>query len=273
MHRSYGFMRLLFLVPLVALIAACGSSSSAAAPPVTLNVFAAASLNQAFAVIGTNFHAAHSNITVKFNFAGSQQLAQQITQGAPADVFASANDTQMQVAIKGGDIADGSQQTFVKNRLIVITPKNNPANLQTLQDLAKPGIKIVLADKTVPVGQYALTFLSKASADPSFGASYQTNVLNNVVSREQDVETVFTKVQLGEADAGIVYTSDVSTKGSEVGNIAIPDALNTIATYPIAPLKSTAHATEAKEFITYVLSAAGQAVLQKYGFIPVGGTS
>ena len=179
----------------------------------------------------------------------------------------------MQVAIIGGAVAAGSQQTFVKNRLVVITPKNNPANLHSLQDLAKPGVKLVLAAQAVPVGQYALTFLSKASADPSFGTGYQAAVLKNVVSYEQDVATVFTKVQLGEADAGIVYTSDVATQADAVGSIAIPDALNSIATYPIAPITQSPQLVLAKQYIAYVLSATGQAILAKYGFITVTGTA
>ena len=262
-------IRSVILVPLLVL-AACGSTSAGnGTGAVTLNVFAAASLQTAFTELGTDFQQTHAGVTVTFNFAGSQQLAQQLTQGAPADVFASANKMQMQGAIQGGDVADGSQQTFVKNRLIVITPTNNPAGLHTLQDLAKPGLKLVLADKTVPVGQYALTFLQIASTAATFGTSYQANVLKNVVSYEQDVKSVFIKVQLGEADAGIVYTSDVATNGSEVGEIVIPDALNVIATYPIAPVKSSSHTALANAFITLVLSPQGQAVLAKYGFIAV----
>ncbi len=264
-------VRLIPLLSALALLAACGSSSTtgSSGPPVTLHVFAAASLTDAFNQIGNDYHKIHPNVTLSFNYAGSQQLAEQITMGAPADVFASANATQMQVIVTGGEIAASSPQTFVKNRLVVITPKSNPANIQTLQDLAKPGIKLDLADKTVPVGQYSLTFLMKASADPSFGASYQANVLKNVVSYETDDETVFTKVHLGEADAGIVYTSDVSTNGSEVGSISIPDAYNTIASYPIAPITNSANATQAAQFIAYVLSTAGQATLGKFGFITV----
>lgn len=264
-------VRLVALAPLLAL-AACGSSGNGSGTA-TLNVFAAASLQSAFTELGTDFQQTHVGVTVTFNFAGSQQLSQQINQGAPADVFASANNAQMQVAITGGSVTDGAQQTFVKNRLTVVTPKSNPANIQTLPDLAKPGLKIVLADKSVPVGQYALTFLKQASADPAFGAAYQANVLKNVVSYETDVKAVFAKVQLGEADAGIVYTSDVSTHANEVHEITIPDNLNVIASYPIAPIKHSAHATLANAFIALVLSAQGQAVLAKYGFIAVNATA
>lgn len=256
----------------ISLLGACAGQaggSPTAAQQTTLTVYAAASLTDAFKEIGAGFQHSHANVTVTFNFAGSQQLEQQIAQGATADVFASASTKYMDAAIQAGIVAGGAQKTFVRNRLIVIVPKNNPAHIQTLQDLGTSGVKIVLADKSVPVGQYALAFLDKASADHSFGATYKANVLKNVVSYEDNVKSVFSKVQLGEADAGIVYTSDVSTHGDEVGSLAIPDALNTIAVYPIAALKNSHNSASAQQFVEYVLSASGQATLKKYGFIIV----
>jgi molybdate transport system substrate-binding protein len=255
------------------LLSACGGGSSAASatatsqPPVTLTVFAAASLKGAFTKIGQQFHSAHSNVTVNFSFGGSDTLAAQINQGAPADVFASANTTQMNVVVKASNIDASTVQTFAHNRLVVIVPKANPANIQTLQDLAKPGIKLDLAAATVPAGQYAVAYLTKASADPSFGASYKDNVLKNVVSYETDVTTVLSKVSLGEADAGIVYTTDAQTTASTINTITIPDALNTIAVYPIAPVKSSPNAATATAFDSYVVSSDGQAVLASFGFL------
>jgi molybdate transport system substrate-binding protein len=244
-----------------------GSATATSAPPVSLNVFAAASLQKAFTQIGTQFHAAHPNVTTTFNFAGSDALATQINQGAPADVFASANGAQMDVVVKAGTV-DGTQaKTFAHNRLVVVVPSNNPGQITSLQDLAKPGKKVVLAAKTVPVGGYALTFLTKASADPSFGASYKANVLKNVVSYEADVKSVLAKVSLGEADAGIVYTTDAATAASTTSTLAIPDAFNVIATYPIAPVKASKNASVAQQFIDYVAGPDGQAVLAAYGFI------
>jgi len=241
---------------------------TAAASRQTLTVFAAASLTDAFNEIGQAFAAANAGATVTFNFAGSQQLAQQIGQGAPADVFASANNAQMAAVIKSGQVLSGTQKTFARNRLVVIYPKANPGGLATLQDLAKPGLKIVLADKSVPVGGYALDFLSKASHDPSFTTSYSPTVLANVVSYETDVKQVLAKVSLNEADAGIVYTTDISAgAASQVGRIDIPDKLNTIASYPIAAIQGSPNAALAQKFVDYVLSAAGQAVLAKYGFL------
>ncbi|MCB0184578.1 MAG: molybdate ABC transporter substrate-binding protein [Caldilineaceae bacterium] len=238
---------------------------------ITLNVFAAASLTDAFSEIGENFSAANSGTAVVFNFAGSNQLATQIGQGAPADIFASANETQMNAAIDSGRIISGTQRTFVRNRLVVITPRDNPANLTALQDLAIPGVKVVFAAAEVPVGQYTLAFLDKADADATLGSGYKDAVLANVVSYEQNVRAVLTKISLGEADAGVVYTSDVGVTANSVIQIEIPDPLNTIAGYPIAPLADSAHPDIAQRFMDYVLAPDGQQVLARYGFIPITG--
>lgn len=266
------------LLLLVGTLSACGNSATTSGnptatlgPPVTLNVFAAASLTNAFNDIGKQFQKLHPNVTVTFNYAGSQALATQINQGAPADVFASANQTQMNVVVQGGEVDASSSKVFVHNLLVVIYPKNNPGNITKLQDLANPGLKIVLADKSVPAGQYALDYLSKASADPSFGSSYQANVTKNVVSYETDVETVVTKVAQGEADAGIVYTTDALANKSQLGEIDIPANLQTEATYPIAPIKGSRNAATAQQFVAYVLSSDGQAILKQYGFIGANG--
>jgi molybdate transport system substrate-binding protein len=152
----------------------------------------------------------------------------------------------------------------------VIYPKANPAGLQTLLDLATPGVKLVLADKSVPVGQYAVSFLDNAVKDASFGATYKADVLKNVVSYELDVKSVLTKVELGEADAGIVYTTDAATDTTgQAGQLAIPDNLNVIAVYPIAVVKDSPNLSMAQAFVDYVLSTDGQAILTKYGFIPI----
>ncbi len=246
------------------------SSGEATTAQTSLTVFAAASLTDAFQTISTNFSTAHPGVEVVFNFAGSQQLAQQIGQGAPADLFASANASQMAVAIESGRVVSGPEQLFVRNRLVVVTPADNPAGIATLADLAKPGLQIVLATKEVPVGQYALDFLDKAEADGTLGAGYRDAVLANVVSYEENVRTVLAKVTLGEADAGIVYRSDVTpTAAEQVQRIDIPDNLNTIASYPIAPLSDSPHAALAQQFIDYLLSPAGQQILEDAGFMPL----
>lgn len=244
-------------------------SNSAPSQPVDLTVFAAASLTGPFGEIGKRFEDSHPGVTVVFNFAGSQQLAQQIAEGAPADMFASASKNYLDGVIQAGEIVTGTQKIFARNRLVAIYPKDNPAGLKELKDLGKPGLKLVLAAKEVPVGQYALDFLGQASTDPAFGATFKDDVLKNVVSYEDNVKAVLAKVALGEADAGIVYTSDISgADADKVGRLEILDALNVVASYPIAPLKASKNPELAQGFIDLVLSPDGQAILAKYNFIP-----
>jgi molybdate transport system substrate-binding protein len=261
---------MVFVLVYVFVLAACGSPGSDGAARGTLTVFAAASLTEVFTQMGADFEAAHPGTSVVFNFAGSQQLAQQLAQGAPVDVFASANPRQMQVAIEAGRVAAGTQQVFANNRLVVVLPADNPGGIETLQDLAQPGLKLVLAAEDVPVGAYSRTFLERAAQDAAFAADYRAAVLDNVVSYEQTVKAVLTKVLLGEADAGLVYTSDVTPDvAAEVRQIAIPDALNTSATYPIAVVQDAAQPALAQMYIDYVLSPAGQGTLAEYGFMAV----
>ncbi len=275
MRRLFHILLLSFAVSLMVLGCtpiAAPAAGAVSTDTITLNVFAAASLTDAFGEIGENFAAAHPGTEVVFNFAGSNQLATQITEGAPADVFASANKTQMNVVIESGRIITGTPRTFVRNRLVVVTPSDNPAGLTGLQDLTTPGLKLVFAAKEVPVGQYSLDFLDKAEADGSLGAGYKDAVIANVVSYEENVRAVLAKVTLGEADAGIVYTSDVAANAEgEVAQIEIPDNLNTVASYPIATLSDSPNPELAQQLMDYVLAPEGQQVLVKYGFIPTTG--
>jgi molybdenum ABC transporter molybdate-binding protein len=245
------------------------AAPTATAAPQTLTVMAAASLTESFTELGKTFESKNPGVTVTFNFAGSQQLAQQLDQGAEADVFASASKKYMDAAVTSERVNKDDAQTFVKNRLVVIYPKDNPAGLKELKDLSKSGLKLDLADKSVPVGQYALDFLDKAVKDTAYGASFKDAVLKNVVSYEDNVKAVVTKVSLGEADAGIVYVTDITTDAStKIDKLDIPDELNTIATYPIAPISDSKNPELAKAFVDIVLSADGQAVMAKYGFVP-----
>lgn len=239
---------------------------SAETEPRILIVFAAASLTDAFTEIGENFQTANPNVTVTFNFAGSQALRTQLEEGAPADIFASANKTQMDAVIAASLITEGTQQNFLTNKLVVILPADNPAGLSKLEDLANPGIKLVLAAEEVPVGNFARQALDLMNA--SFGTDFKDKVLANVVSNEDNVKQVVTKVQLGEVDAGIVYTSD-AVAAPELQTIEIPSELNVVAKYPIAPLLNSEHADVAQAFIDYVLSDEGQAILEKWGFSPI----
>jgi len=266
--------KLLIGIIIALAIAACSARQPAPAgsTPAALTVYAAASLTQAFTELGQRFEAQHPDVEVVFNFAGSQQLAQQLAQGAPGDVFASADAAQMSVAIERGRVQPGAPREFARNRLVVVYPKDNPAGLAELRDLARPELRgrLVIADAAVPAGVYTLTFLDKASADPRFGAQFKDAVLRNVGSYEENVRAVLSKVVLGEAFAGIVYESDAAGEAaSEVGRIEIPDALNVLATYPIAPVADSAHPDLAQAFVDFVLSAAGQDVLVNHGFLRV----
>lgn len=275
--RIYALQSLFLLLTACLLFVACGGSttttgggSTATSTPkaVTLNVFAAASLTESFTELGTSFHNAHSNVTVKFNFAGSQALEQQISNGASADVFASADQTNMQKASSAGLV--GSAQTFAKNKLVVILPTNNPGKINSLKDLANKGVKIDIEGPTVPAGKYSLQVLDKMGQSSDYGKSYESAVKGNFVSQEDNVKAVVTKVQLGEADAGFVYLTDVTSKvSSKVKELTIPDTFNVVAQYPIAVTKKTPDASDAQAFVQYVLGADGQAVLQKYHFLPV----
>lgn len=271
-------MRLILLGAVFILLSACGAAPAAPAPEATeapaavtgtLTVFAAASLTDAFEEVATAFERANPGTEIVYNFAGSQQLAAQINEGAPADVFASANATQMTAAIEGGRISADAQQPFVLNKLVVITPADNPAGITTLQELAQPGLQLILADAAVPVGQYSLDFLSKAAESADFTPAFSDEVLANVVSFEDNVRAVLTKIALGEGDAGIVYTTDAALEAGSLQQIAIPDDLNTIASYPVAPLNDSPNAALAEAFIAYLISADGQQILAQYGFIPV----
>ena len=238
---------------------------SATSAPQMLTVFAADSLTDAFDEIGKSFEAAHPGVTVTFNFGGSQTLRTQIEQGAQADVFASANAKEMDALVADKLVGENTAQIFLTNQLVVIMPVSNPAGLKTLADLSKPGLKLVLAAKEVPVGNYALQSLDKL--DAALGAGFKDKVLVNVVSYENDVKQVVAKVQLGEADGGIVYLSD-SVAAPDLQKIEIPAENNVVAKYPIAALSASPNTGLAQDFIAYVLSSDGQAILQKWGFLP-----
>jgi molybdate transport system substrate-binding protein len=240
------------------LLAACGSSSGNAStsPSLsgTVSVFAAASLTAAFNALGTDFQGANSGVTMKFNFAGTPTLVTQIEQGAPADVFASADTTNMD-KLKGDGFTAGTPHVFARNKLEIVVARGNPKGITGLADLAKPGVIYITEAPTVPAGKYALQALKMAG------------VTVTPKSLETDVRSVVSKIELGEADAGIVYTTDVTAAGSKVTGVPIPDANNVIATYPIVAVKATTNAAVANAFVAYVLSATGQAKLQSFGFL------
>jgi molybdate transport system substrate-binding protein len=252
--------RILVLGVVAAFLAGCGGgvgTTSPSATPLsgTISVFAAASLTAAFNALGASFQGANPGLGVRFNYAGTPTLVTQIEQGAPADVFASA-DTPNMDRLKGDGFTTGKVRVFAHNKLEIVVAPGNPKRIAGLSDLAKPGVIYITEAPTVPAGKYALQALRMAG------------VTVTPKSLETDVKSVVSKIELGEADAGIVYTTDVTAAGSKVQGVPIPDADNVVATYPIVAVKAGANATAAAAFIAFVLSAAGQSKLQSFGFLP-----
>lgn len=231
-----------------------------------LTVFAAASLADAFVRIKDDLEAVNGGLSITYNFAGSQALVTQLTEGAPADVLAVAGGTQMTNAVDAGVIA-GQPVLFAQNRLAIVVPKDNPAGVQSPADLAKSGLKLVLAQAAVPAGQYAREAICRAGLDvTAYGDGFVAATGANVVSEEDNVKAVLTKVRLGEADAGIVYVTDVTAAvADDVAVIPIPSEINVIATYPVAPVAG-GNAALAAAFIAYLVGPAGQAALRAFGF-------
>ncbi len=255
---------------LVALIAALFLASASyagfAEEPKELTIFTAASLTGAFGEIG-QLYTNETNINVAFNFDGSQNLRTQIENGAYADVFASANTKQMNALKRDQLMNNSSIIIFTKNKLSLIVPKDNPARISNLTDLAKPGLKIIMGTKDVPVGDYALQIINRLGNDSAYGPDYKTRVMANIISQETTVNYVVTKVALAEADVGFAYVSDVTKDlASKVDKIDIPDEYNVIGEYPIGVLKDSKYPAKSQEFINLVTSEQGKAILEKYGF-------
>ncbi|MEU9368130.1 molybdate ABC transporter substrate-binding protein [Streptomyces avermitilis] len=230
------------------------SASSSAKLSGTVTVFAAASLKESFTTLGEEFEEEHPGTKVTFSFGGSDSLAASITGGAPADVFASASPKTMAIVTDAGD-ASGTPATFVRNQLEIATLPGNPDQVSSLEDLTKSGLKVVLCDKEVPCG---------AAAQKALDAG---KLKLTPVSYEQDVKSALTKVELKEADAAVVYKTDVKAAGGKVEGVEFPESANAINDYPIVRLKDTKNAEAAKAFIALVRSAEGQKVLTEAGFL------
>jgi molybdate transport system substrate-binding protein len=259
--------RLAVAVALASLIAAAcsddgpnaGGGDTASAQGGDLTVSAASSLTDAFTEIGDAFETANPGTTVAFNFGPSDGLAGQIDEGAPVDVFASASPTWMDsVQDDGPGVTDRAD--FAQNRLAIIVPAGNPAGIENLDDLTEDGVQLVLAAEGVPAGDYAREILRDAGISKA--------AMANVVSNEEDVKAVITKVMSGDADVGIGYVTDVTPDVSDqITLIPIPDEENVVATYPIAVVNGSQEADLAQGFVDYVLGD-GQQTLAEYGFLP-----
>jgi molybdate transport system substrate-binding protein len=228
-------------------------------------VFAASSLTDVFRDLGRTFEARNPGTRVTFQFAGTPALRNQLEGGARADVFASANQQQLDQASASGVVVD-SGRTFAANRLVVITPAQAPV-VKTLQDLANPGVKLVIAQADVPVGSYTAQSIIAMDTSGLFPAGFSRRLNQNIVSEESNVRAVVAKVALGEADAAFVYATDVTKDvGPKLQVIAIPAQFNVEAVYPIARVTESANPQGAAAFIGFVLSEDGQAVLARHGF-------
>jgi len=242
------------------IVAACGSAGPVGSPSPgaaggTVDVFAAASLTDAFKAEGQAFQQGHAGISIQLNFAGTPTLVTQIEQGAPADVFASADTANME-RLKSDGFTGESPSTFAHNQLEIVVAAGNPKNITSLADLARPGVIYITEGSTVPAGKYSLQALQKAG------------VTVTPKSEETDVKSVISKIELGEADAGIVYTTDVKAAGAKVAGVQIPEQYNVVATYPIVVVKGSKESDAANAFIAFVLSSSGQAILATFGFQP-----
>ena len=263
---------LLLLLGLTVFVAGCGNGSahseskkSGHASDKKLTVFAAASLTESFNDMAKTFKK-QTGANVSFSFAGTQSLRTQIEQGAPADVFVSANTDHMKAVQKEGLVK--SYQPFVDNKMALIVPKNNPGNIHRFKDLATKDYKLILGVKNVPVGNYARKML--ANAGKTYGSDFKQKVMSHAVSFETDTKQVANKVAMGEADAGIVYVTDVTPDiANKVRQVKIPDHLNLTTTDTIAVVKNAPHRQLAQKWVKFVLSDKGQQILAKHHMIPV----
>lgn len=246
----------------IASLAGAGSSEE-------IVVFCAASLTGAFGEIG-ELYEEETGVDVILNFDNSQALRTKVEQGARADVFVSANRKQMDALMEEGLMDNGSVSIFIENKMVVIMPKANPADISSLSDLAEPGVTIIMGVQEAPFGSYTLQVLDNLANDSAYGPGYRDAVGKNVVSHETAVSQLVSKIALGEADAGFAYQSDISPKLSgQVSRVVIPDQYNVVAEYPIGRLLEAENPGDASNFIEFVISPEGQAVLENYGFILV----
>ena len=232
-----------------------------------LTVFAAASLTRAFTEAAAAFEQEHPEFSVILNFDGSQRLRVQLDHGARADVFASADERQMDLARESRLLAT-DPVTFATNTLVVAVSTQTRSTVHSLSDLAGEDVKLVMAHPEVPAGGYAKAVIASLSEDPNFGPKYSAQVLENIVSQEPNVRGVLQKVALGEADAGFVYASDVLSADNILA-LSVPSEANVVAVYPIAVLRDAVSQEAALMFIQFLTSPSGQRILQAHGFGPV----
>ena len=259
-------------------LAACGAVSRAtpAAPTVAqtpepneLLVLAASSLTDAFSELADALpkQPGFEGSRIVMSFGASSQLRVQLEQGARADVFESADAPQMELAVRAS-LMKGAPIVFARNRLVAIVPRENRAGVNTIADLARSGVKVVSTARDVPIGAYTLQTLAKLAADPAYGTGFEARVLANVVSEEPNVRQIVAKVQLGEADAGFVYASEISPRvAQDLRVLDIPERFQPQAEHLIGVTRAARAPALAQRFLDHLVSPAGQALLKRYGFL------
>lgn len=252
-------------VPPTAVADAPTTAPTTAPESVILTVFAPAALTEAAKQLGVRFETTYTGVTVAFELGHSPTQREQLEQGATPDVFISASRKDMDTAAAKQLVLADQVQVFARNKLIVILPPNNPAQIQTLADLARPGVQLLIGTPDIPIGSATQSLLDKLNT--SIAPDFKAQVLANVVSQEVGVKPIVSKIGLGEADAGIVYVSD-AVAAPTLATLEIPDESNVIVVFTIAPVTAAAHPQEAAAFVASVLSDEGQALLTAQGFLP-----
>lgn len=251
-------------------VTAAATTAAPQSEPVTLTVFTAASLTGAFTEIADAYNSQSDGITAENVFDGSQALRTQIEQGAEPNIFVSANTKHMYALEDEGFMDNDTVQLFLENSMAIIVPADNPANIETLDDLAKPGVKIVMGTKDVPFGSYTRKVLDKMAENENYGTEYTDAVYANVVSEETAITSVIPKLTLGEADAAFVYKSDIKQEyKDQLKQIDIPAEFNVVAQYPLGILRESENKDASENFIEFVRGPVGSAILEEYGFDPI----
>ena len=241
-----------------------GAAASSAAPA-SLTIYAASSLKAVMAKVQTTYEAANPGTMLSISTDSSAALETKIEQGAPADLFLSADTANPQKLVDKG-LAAGSITKFAGNLLTVIVPVANPAGIQTPADLAKPGIKVIAAGDTVPITKYATQLVANLARQPGYPADFVAQYTANIVSKEDNVAAVVAKIELGEGDAGIVYVTDAKTS-TKVTTVAVPDAANVPATYGGVVVKASPNVAPAQAFLAWLAGPDGQSILASFGFL------
>jgi molybdate transport system substrate-binding protein len=246
---------------------AATATTAPTTPPkiVNLKIFAPSTFTDAAKDITTAYEAASPGVKLAIEFGHTPTQRLQFTQGATGDVFITASQTDMNDAVKDKTIAEGTPRVFATNQLVVILPANNPANLQKLEDLANPGVRLLVAVVDTPIGKVTVTLLDKM--EKQFGAGFKAKVIANVVSNESGVKPIVSKLKLGEADAGIVYVTD-AVSAPDLKTIAISPELNMVMQLNVAPIAKSVNLDQANSFTMFMMSPTGQSILKKWGFLP-----